>query len=125
MGGENLPINAIQRNVGSGSQTTMLKLMGGTPIRPYILGFAGKSIGFSFRYYVEGIVENGAIKMISVNGVYPNKENIENNLYPLTSEFYAIYNKSNTNPNIQNLIDFILSEDGQSIVEKSGYVKVK
>ncbi len=125
VGGENKFINAIQRNEGSGSQTTMLKLMGDTPIKSFALGFLGRSIGFSFRYYVEGIVENGAVKMISVNGVYPNKENIKNGSYPIASEFYAVYNKANANENIQKLIDFILSEDGQNIVEQSGYVKIK
>ncbi len=125
VGGENKPIVTIQRNKGSGSQTTMLKLMGDTPIKTNIFRFFGRSIGFSFRYYVEGIVENGAVKMLSIDGVYPNKENIANSTYPIASEFYAVYNKANPNENIKKLIDFILSDDGQEIVDKSGYVKVK
>lgn len=36
----------------------------------------GASIGFSFRYYMDGIVENEAVKMLSLNGVYPSAENI-------------------------------------------------
>ena len=34
------------------------------------------AIGFSFRYYVEDIAEHGNIKMLSLNGVYPDKNNI-------------------------------------------------
>ncbi len=125
VGGENSYIAAIQRNEGSGSQSAMQSLMGDTPMKSNLLGFLGRSIGFSFRFYVEDVVENGAVKMLSVDGVYPNPENIKNDSYPITSEFYAVYNKSNKNENVQKLIDFVLSDEGQEMIEKSGYVRVK
>ncbi len=124
VGGENKFIAAIQRNEGSGSQSAMKSLMGDTPMKSNPLGFFGRSIGFSFRFYVEGIVENGAVKMLSVDGVYPNPENIANDTYPITSEFYAVYNKANKNENVQKLIDFALSDEGQEIIGKSGYVRI-
>lgn len=122
VGGNNRYIDALQRNEGSGSQTAMLSFMDGKPMKRSILGCAGSAIGFSFRYYVEGIVGNGAVKMLSLNGVYPNKENIANGSYPIVSNFYAVYDKANDNPNIPILLDWILSEEGQRIVEESGYV---
>ncbi|MDE6726162.1 MAG: substrate-binding domain-containing protein [Ruminiclostridium sp.] len=125
VGGNNRTIDALQRNEGSGSQTAMLGFMGDVPMKRNILmSLTGSAIGFSFRYYVEGIVENSDIKMLSLDGAYPDKENISNGSYPVVSSLYAVYDKANDNPNIPILIEWILSEEGQEIVEKSGYVPV-
>jgi phosphate transport system substrate-binding protein len=104
----------------------MEKFMGGREIgKKSVFAVAGASIGFSFRYYMDGIVDNQNVKMISMNGVYPSAENIRNGSYPVIAQFYAIYRKDNANENIQILIDWILSEEGQTLIEKSGYVRIK
>lgn len=125
VGGDNYPVDAITRNKGSGSQTAMENFMNGAEIRKNPMGFTGRAIGFSFRYYVEGIVENGSVKMLSLNGAYPNRENIKNGSYPIVSNFYAVYRKDNTNPNIAQFTEWILSPEGQQIVEESGYSAIK
>lgn len=125
LGGSNRLIGAIQRNKGSGSQTALINFMNGEPLKKDHDGFLGSSIGFSFRFYVEGIVGDNGVKMLSVDGVYPNAENITNGSYPIISEFYAVYRKDNKNENIPILIELMLSEDGQKIIEKSGYAPVK
>ena len=125
VGGDNRFIDPITRNKGSGSQTAMLSFMGDKKIKKSPTSIFGSPIGFSFRYYVEGLVANGAVKMLSLEGVYPSKENIANKSYPIVGEIYAVYNKENDNPNIKAMIDWILSEDGQNIVEQSGYVPLK
>lgn len=122
VGGDNAPIDALQRNQGSGSQTAMLSFMGDTEMHRKPFAFMGKPIGYSFRYYVEGIVENGAVKMLALNGVYPDKEHVADGSYPIVAQFYAVYRTDDPNPNIPVLLDFILSEEGQCIVEDSGYV---
>jgi phosphate transport system substrate-binding protein len=38
--------------------------------------------------------------------------------------FYAIYRADNENKNISVLIDWLLSEEGQRLIEESGYVSV-
>ena len=121
VGGNSSLIDALQRNEGSGSQTGMLSFMGDTEMKRNPMGFMGSAIGYSYRYYVEGIVENGGVKMLSLDGVYPDKENVANGSYPIIGNLYAVYDKSNPNPNIPVLIDWILSEEGQRIVEESGY----
>ena len=93
------------------------------PKSPFAI--TGASIGFSFRYYMDGIVENEAVKMLSLNGVYPSAENIQNGSYPIIAQFYAVYRADNDNENIPVLIDWILSEEGQRIIEESGYVRIK
>lgn len=125
VGGENRYIDALQRNAGSGSQTAMLSFMDGVQMKRSLTGLFGSAIGFSFRYYVEGIAENSDVKMLSLNGVYPSPENVANESYPLVSSFYAAYRKDNTNPNIPVLINWILSDEGQSIVEESSYAPLK
>lgn len=125
VGGANRIINPVSRLAGSGSQSAMDKFMGERKISPKSpLAFTGASIGFSFRYYMDGIVGNEAVKMLSLNGVYPDAENIRNGSYPIIAEFYAIYRKDNTNENIPVLIDWILSEEGQTVIEESGYVRI-
>ncbi len=126
VGGVNRVINPITRLEGSGSQTTFEAFM-----RDYKIGtkspfaITGGSIGFSFRYYMDGIVENDSVKMLSLNGVYPSAENIQNRSYPIVAQFFAIYRADNENKNIKILIDWILSEEGQTLIEQVGYVRIK
>lgn len=125
VGGTNRIINPVTRLEGSGSQTTFEAFMGDYEIgRKSPLAITGASIGFSFRYYMDGIVENDAVKMLSLNGVYPSAENIQNRSYPIVAQFYAIYRADNDNENIPVLIDWLLSEEGQALIEETGYVRI-
>ena len=121
VGGANRPINVVQRNKGSGSQTALEKLIG-EEIKGNFFGPFGGSIGCSFRFYVEELTKHGHIKMLSLNGVYPSKENVQNESYPIVSNFYAVTRKGETNPNVQKVLDFITSPIGQEIIEETGYV---
>ena len=124
LGGEYTPIIALQRAEGSGSQTAMLSFMNGEEMERINQTILGRSIGYSFRYYVESIVKDGKLKMISINGVTPNIENIQNNTYPIVDNFYMIYRKDNTNKNIKTIEDYILSQEGQDIIKEIGYVPI-
>lgn len=125
VGGANRVINPVTRLEGSGSQTTFEAFMGDYKIgRKSLLAITGASIGFSFRYYLDGIVENDSVKMLSLNGVYPDAKNIQNRSYPIVAQFYAIYRADNENENIPVLIDWILSEEGQRLIEETGYVRI-
>ena len=141
VGGKNEEIAAFQRNEGSGSQSMLKRFMGDTPImeaptelvNSMMSGIIEKvsdyrsksnSIGFSFRYYVEGIIQNPDIKMLSVDGVAPTAENIRNGSYPIVTPMYAVTYEENTNENVDKLLQWILSEEGQYIIEETGYVGV-
>ncbi len=125
LGGANRVINPVSRLKGSGSQSAMDSFMGDKEIVPKSpLAITGASIGFSFRYYMDGIVGNKSVKMLSLNGVYPSAENIQNGSYPIIAKFYAIYRADNGNENVRKLIDWILSDEGQEIIEKTGYVRI-
>ncbi len=125
VGGANRVINPITRLQGSGSQTTFEAFMGDYEIgekSPFAI--MGGSLGFSFRFYMDGIVENDSVKMLSLNGVYPSAENIQNRSYPVVAQFYAIYRADNENENIPVLIEWLLSDEGQSLIEQTGYVRI-
>ena len=141
VGGKNEEIAAFQRNEGSGSQSMLQRFMGDTPIMEaptemvntmmsgiieQVSSYRSKSnsIGFSFRYYVEGIIQNPDIKVLSVDGVAPTAENIRNGRYPIVTPMYAVTYEENTNENVDLLLQWILSEEGQYIIEETGYVGI-
>jgi phosphate transport system substrate-binding protein len=64
------------------------------------------------------------IKLLEIDGVPPSKESIRSGDYPLTAEFYAV-TAGSTNPNIGPFLDWILSAEGQELVEKTGYTSVQ
>ncbi len=139
VGGKNEKIAAFQRNEGSGSQSMLKRFMGDKPImeapkelvNDLMVGIIERvsnyksksnSIGFSFRYYVEGIIKNPDIKMLSVDGFAPTAENIKNGSYPIVTPIYAVTYEEKTNENVDKLKEWILSEEGQYIIEETGYV---
>ena len=142
VGGKNEKIAAFQRNEGSGSQSMLKRFMGDTPIMDaptemvndlmagiieQVADYKSKtnSIGFSFRYYVEGIIKNPDIKMISIDGAAPTSENIRNGSYPILTPIYAVTYKKNQNGNVDKLLEWILSDEGQYIINETGYVGIK
>ena len=122
VGGKDLPINPLLRVAGSGSQTTMDRVMGEQAYgakSPYAL--LGGSIAFSFRIYLTNIVSNDKVKMLSVNGIYPDNDSIKDGTYPLATQFYVVYRKDNPNENVRLLADWLCSEEGQKMIEATGY----
>lgn len=139
-GGE---IIAFQRPEGSGSQTGLQKVMEKTPIqKPQPLPddtLAGtgsmlkqvsvewqgrqSAIGYSYRYYAQTMYPNPQAKMLKINDVFPSDETIADGSYPYYSSFYAV-TKGEPQGNTKKLIEWIISEEGQSLVEKTGYVKL-
>ncbi len=140
VGGNDEPIMASQRDEGSGSQSMLLRFMGDTPVMDapmtevsgmgslmdVVADYESRpgSIGFSFRFYVEGIIQNPEIKMIAIDRGAPTVENIKNGTYPVVAPVYAVTWEGNDNPNVKKLLDWILSEEGQYIIEKTGYVGI-
>ncbi|WP_026507489.1 PstS family phosphate ABC transporter substrate-binding protein [Butyrivibrio sp. MC2013] len=123
LGGPDKLINPLTRIKGSGSQTMMDKFMeDDIDTRRSPLAILGGSIGYSFRYYLSGMVRNDKVKMLSIGGVYPDADNIRNGAYPLTASFYVVYRKDNPNENVKKLADWLLTSEGQKLIEACGYV---
>ena len=141
VGGKDEKIAAYQRNEGSGSQSMLIRFMDGKEIMEaptemvddLMVGIVERvsdyrskpgSIGFSFRYYLEGIIKNPDIKLLSIDGVAPTVENIKNGTYPITGPLYAVTWEGNNNENVNKLLEWVLSDEGQYLIEKTGYVGV-
>ncbi len=123
LGGASRLINPLTRVKGSGSQTMMEKFMEGDMISsrdPFSI--FGGAIGYSFRYYLSGMVADSRVKMLSVDGIYPDAENIRNGTYPISTNFYVVYRKDNQTKNVDRLVEWLLSEEGQTMIEACGYV---
>lgn len=143
VGGPNESIRPFQRPEGSGSQSALLRLMKDrqlieAPTENIVTGMGGiikqtadyknfsNAIGFSFRFYSTQMVKNNEIKLLKIEGIAPDESSIRDGSYPFTSDFYAVTTeKSQENPNVQKLLTWILSEEGQSLIEKTGYIKIK
>ena len=134
-------IRAFQRDEGSGSQTALKKLMADRelivpPKENIVEGMGGiikkaadyrnykNAIGYSFRFYSTEMVKNNQIKLLKIDGVYPDTEAIENGSYPITSEFYAV-TRSGCTENTKKLVDWICSHQGAELIEKTGYTAIK
>lgn len=138
VGGNNQKIRAFQRPRNSGSQTMMTYFMKDVslkePLTYETIGGMGEvirqvaqysnedgAIGYTFRYFLEGLNQEKGVKMLEVDGVYPTVENIENGTYPLTVDLCLITRKNDPNPYVEKMKEFILSEDGQYIIRQTGY----
>lgn len=143
VGGQNQGILPYQRPENSGSQTVMqnkvmkdLKMLEPTK-ETYASGMgeiikqvasyknAKNSLGYSFMYYSSEMIKNNQIKYIAIDGVKPTPETVRNKTYPFTVPVYAVTLKSNKQENVSRLIQWVLSEEGQSLVERTGYIPVR
>jgi phosphate transport system substrate-binding protein len=120
------------------------QLMGGTPLMeppktPYWEGFARigyepadyrnskGAIGYSNRFYATELLRKKQIKLLSLDGVAPTDENIRSGAYPFGKTMYMVTgrNPGSDDPrcgNVRKFMDYILSPEGQKLVEDTGYV---
>ena len=136
-GGNSSAIRAFQRPENSGSQTALVSFMGDIPLmtppkEDVASGMGGiisrvtsyknydNAIGYSFLFFATEMVHDNKIKLLALNGVAPTRENVANRSYPYAAEFYAV-TAGTENPNAEIFIEWILSEQGQYLVDKTGY----
>jgi phosphate transport system substrate-binding protein len=82
------------------------------------------SIGYSFLFYTTEMTRNNKIKILSIDGVYPAKDTIKEGMYPFVQMFYAI-TVGNETENVNKFLKWILSEQGQYIIERTGYTPIR
>jgi phosphate transport system substrate-binding protein len=141
LGGRDGEIIPYQRPADSGSQTILESIMGDTPLvepkKENVAGGMGEiieqtavyknypdALGFSFLFFTTEMARNNKIKLLSIDGVPPARETIRTNGYPFSGTFYAI-SAGNESENTKKFIAWILSAQGQYLVEKTGYVPLK
>ena len=138
VGGRAGEIAAFQRPAGSGSQTMMEYFMGEVSLKEpqtyetvgsmegvirHVAQYANQrgALGYSFRYFIQGLSQEKGVKLLAVDGVTPDLAHIEDGSYPLTVPLCLVTRKDDPNPNVGKMIDFFLSPDGQTLVRETGY----
>jgi len=143
VGGADVPVIAYQRPVNSGSQTGFLELVmeNVKPVEPpmeKVIAEMGAlidavatyknepdAIGYSYYYFVTDMWGNEKVKLLSINGIYPDKETISDGSYPVCTAYYAVMRKDEpAESTVRQIVNWLLSEEGQQLAEEAGYVKV-
>ena len=146
IGGNDITINPYIRNANSGSQELMESLvMKGLgfmefpqspeiPIIPTTIfdmivvidrvSQEINSICYTVFYYKEEILRNLYItKSIAIESVYPDKESISNNSYPLVAEVYAVIRSDLDKSSMAyKLFELLQTETGKEVISESGYL---
>lgn len=141
VGGEDQNIIAYQRPQNSGSQTLMEKLvmqglkMAEAPIEEIpadmgslverVAGYenADRALGYSVFYYANTMYNKETMKFLGVNNILPEQDTISSGAYPLTIAYYAVLRKNEpADSAARKLLDWLLSDSGQELAVKSGYV---
>lgn len=132
LGGHKGKIVVISRDTSSGTFETFNDLvLEKKRVRPDALFSASNqavaqtvkqtpaAIGYIGHGYLSPVV-----KAIAVDGVYPELENLKNATYVLTRNLYMYTNGEPKGP-VKDFIEFVLSEEGQNLVQKAGFLPVK
>lgn len=134
VGGKDSEIVVVSTEEGSGTRDVFQKIVGYTSeelINNAIIGdgsgnikttVAGNNhaIGFiSFEYL------DDSVNKVKIDGIEPNAENVKYNKYKLARTFLLVYKEEYLKENGNKLIDFVLSEEGQNIVEENGLIRIK
>ena len=142
LGGEDIEIVAYQREPNSGSQTAMEQMiMRGKkmmiPKEAYVIDMMGllieavaeyenakASIGYTYYYYINNLYKNENIKVLKIDGITPENQNLANETYPFTTNYYAVIRSDERagSPAIK-LRDFLVGDQGQRLVEMAGYCR--
>jgi len=84
-----------------------------------------KRKSFEYGIGVTGIssAKRTDLKVLKINGVAPTKENIASGTYPYFRPLYLAMNK-NARKEAKDFVEFVLSEQGQKIIDRAGTVNL-
>lgn len=131
-------INVVTREDGSGTRGAFIELFGleeknsdgekvdlttqnaivtnSTSVMLTTVAEDGSAIGYASLGSL-----NDSVKVVDIDGAEATVENIKDGSYKVSRPF-NIVTKDDTNEVAKDFINFILSSEGQAIVEKSGYI---
>ena len=131
-------INVVTREAGSGTRGAFIELFGleeknsygekvdlttqnaivtnSTSVMLTTVAEDGSAIGYASLGSL-----NDSVKVVDIDGAEATVENIKDGSYKVSRPF-NIVTKDDTNEAAKDFINFILSSEGQAIVEKSGYI---
>ncbi len=132
VGGPDRRIVLVIREDGSGTRSTFENMvMNNTEVSDTALQKpANGAIRFTIAgnentigYLGIGYIDD-TVKAISINGIPPSKENIRKGEYLLSRELYLVTDGEPTGET-KKFIEFILSDEGQILVEEEGFISMR
>ncbi|MDA3884771.1 MAG: phosphate ABC transporter substrate-binding protein [Candidatus Delongbacteria bacterium] len=132
IGGADLAINIYTRDAKSGTRKIFEKLAMGeakiTDIANFVTSNGNMKVLVAgdegaIGYMSAGYLDD-TIKPLAVEGVVPTLENIRNKSYKIQRYLYSV-TKGEAKGIVKVLLDRVLSEEGQNVVAKKGFIKVK
>ena len=133
VGGPDMPIVVVARDTSSGTYEAFIELALGKGVNitdkaivqasnqtvKNTVALTRGAIGYIGLGYVDS-----SVKVVSYDSVFPSKESAINRTYKLSRHLYMYTNGQPTSA-VKDFIDFVLSVEGQNIVEEVGFIRVK
>ncbi|MBF0578794.1 substrate-binding domain-containing protein [Erysipelotrichaceae bacterium RD49] len=130
-------VSVLSRESGSGTRSAFLELFGleqdgqdlvrpdaevtnSTAVMMTTVGQNPNAIG-----YISLGSLNDSVKAVSIDGVTPSVETIRDGSYSISRPFLIVEKEDAANDLAQDFTTYILSTDGQNVVEKAGYVPLQ
>lgn len=131
------PINVVSREDGSGTRSAFTELFeievdgedmttqaaqvtNNTSVMMTTVGGDASSIG----YISLGSLDDTVVKAVQIDGVEPTVDNVLSGDYTVSRPF-NIVTAEGISESAQDFIDYILSTEGQAIVEEEGYIPLQ
>jgi len=132
LGGPDLKIVVVSRDTASGTFEVFNKLvLKGARLTPRALYQASNKavlLAVSKSKGAIGYIGLGylteEVKALKVEGAYPSKETVLKGTYPLQRPLF-MYTRGEPTGLVKEFIEFVLSEEGQRIVEQVGFIPVR
>ena len=141
VGGQDLPIIVLSRESSSGTfvffqefvlnkadYTPKARLLAGTSA--LVQSVAADQGAIAYVGLAFALEAKSTVKMLPVKStdgapaVLPSDETVRAGKYPVARPLY-LYTNGSSSPEVKTFIDFCLSDAGQKIVTKTGYISVK
>ncbi len=134
VGGEDMGIVVIGREAGSGTRGAFEEIMGLEDQCSYsqeidstgaVVGKVESTPG-AIGYVSLDVIENSSAKVLAVDGIEANPENIKSGTYTLSRPFVMATKGeiSEQRPEVQELFNFLKSDEGKELIQKVGLVTV-
>ncbi|WP_061994028.1 phosphate ABC transporter substrate-binding protein [Clostridium sp. ATCC 25772] len=134
LGGKDAPIVVVSREDGSGTRDAfqeILKFSSEELIQDATIGDGSGNIKTTVEKnenaigYISFEYIDDSITVQKIDGIEATVDNVKSNAYKLSRSFLLIYREDKISEESKEFLDFILSEEGQNIVENSGSIKLK
>ena len=132
------PITVISREDGSGTRSAFVELLGVEDEDGNDMTTVSAEISNSTEVVIQSVAGNtgaigyislgsldGTVKGVKIDGVEPTAENVASGDYTVSRPFNVATKGELQNEAAQDFMNYIMSAEGQAVVEEAGYIPVE